>query len=265
MSCERYWRDGILLAERGEYDAHRETCDDCRRAHDMREELIRALPEVAARATGDPQWQTRVWSRIAREEAARARRSYWISGGMVAACALVVVCVTWMARTSPRESAGMVTAKAEHEARLRALRGAEGSGNQTMTTHSQDGHRIPVLVAARTDDRPRLEIIKGKVPVRGAVSAAVHDRVQYAVPPRSEVRMYRADRLVLRCPAEQASPGCMPDAQGLVAEAELATAGEYHLVVISSVAVDPVGTLDGDLAAVVAAGGDYKLTDLSVR
>jgi hypothetical protein len=45
----------------------------------------------------------------------------------------------------------------------------------------------------------------------------------------------------------------------------LTTAGEYQLVTITSVIVDPAGALDLDLAAVVDAGGDYRLTDLSVR
>lgn len=259
MTCEHYWRDGILLVERGERDPHRESCEECRRAHLLREQLVRGLPEVGARATGDPHWQSRVWSRIAREETARARRSYWLSGGLVAACALVVVCVTWMARTGR----ALESSVASHAA-MPAVRSEPDGRPEVVAIHTADA-RLSRRTATPGDGRPRLEIIKGKMPVRGAVSAAVHDRIQYAVPPRSEVRMYRADRLVLRCPAEQTSPGCTPDAQGLIAEAELRTAGEYQLVVISSATAEPVGTLDGDLAAVVAAGGDYKLTELSVR
>jgi len=262
MTCEHYWRDGILLVERGERDPHRETCDDCRRAHLLREQLIRGLPEVGARATGDPHWQSRVWSRIAREETARARRSYWLSGGVAAACALVVVCVTWMARTEPRSNDS--PAASQSQVLLPASNPERDAQPEVIAIHTREHQQSP-RSATLGDGRPRLEIIKGKVPVRGAVSAAVHDRILYAVPPRSEVRMYRADRLVLRCPPAQASPGCTPDAAGLIAEAELATAGEYQLVVISSGAAEPRGTLDGDLAAVVAAGGDYKVTELSVR
>ena len=76
---------------------------------------------------------------------------------------------------------------------------------------------------------------------------------------------YGADRLVLRCPAWQTSPGCTPDAVGLVADVVLTAAGDYQLVTITSVNVDPAGVLDRDLAAVVDGGGDYRLTDLSVR
>src|SRR5262249_42206392 len=112
--------------------------------------------------------------------------------------------------------------------------------------------------------RPRIEIVSSRAPMRSS-SARVGDRVRISVRPGGEVRIYRADRLVLRCPAWQTSPGCTRDAGGLVADAALTTAGDYQLVTITSATVDPAGGLDKDLAAVVEAGGDYKLTDLSVR
>src|SRR5262249_32097972 len=112
--------------------------------------------------------------------------------------------------------------------------------------------------------RPWIEIVSSQTVMRSG-SARVGDRVRISVGPGSEVRIYRADRLALCCPAWQRAPGCTPDAMGLVADAGLTTAGDYQLVMITSVTVDPVGTLDRDLAAVVDAGGDYRLTDLSVR
>jgi hypothetical protein len=98
-----------------------------------------------------------------------------------------------------------------------------------------------------------------------STSARVGDRVRISVARGQEARIYRADRIVLRCRAQVAAPGCVLDAQGLIAEAELATPGDYQLVVIPATTSEPVGTLDRDLAAVVSAGGDYKVTDLSVR
>jgi hypothetical protein len=228
MICERYWQDGVLHVERDEHDPHRDTCIDCRRAHAARDELIRALPRVGAAHSGDPSWQMRVWSRIAREEAARARRSYWLGGGLVAACGIAAV---WLL---------VVRAGGVHL----------GDGSSP--------------VAAIGGDRPKIEIVSGRQPMR-STSAKVGDRAQISVPLGGEVRIYRADRLLLRCPAGQRSTGCTPDAEGLVADAELATAGEYQLVVISQRTAEPVGSLDADLAAVVAAGGVYKTTDLSVR
>jgi hypothetical protein len=228
MTCEHYWRDGILRVERGEPDPHHSTCADCRRAHDERDELVRALPRVGAASTGDPHWQTRVWSRIAREETARARRSYWLGAGLVAACAIAVVYAQFF-----------------HRDRIAGLASRASSPSSVK-------------------DRPRIEIVSGQLAMR-STSARVGDRVRISIELGQEVRVYRADLLVLRCRAQLAAPGCVPDAQGLVAETELATAGEYQLVVIPATTFEPVGTLDRDLAAVVSAGGDYKVTELSVR
>ncbi|HEX3476741.1 MAG TPA: hypothetical protein VHT91_17060 [Kofleriaceae bacterium] len=239
MTCERYWRDGILLDERGERDPHRDTCDDCRRAHRDRELLVRALPEVGATSAGDPDWQSQVWRRIARRETSRARRSYWL-GGALAAAGLAAAIGLYL--TSQHPAGGPAGGTAELAER------STGSGA-----------------------RPRIEIVSSPEAMRSTPSAGtpssarVGDRVRISVGPGSEVRIYRADRLVLRCPAWQASPGCTPDAVGLIADAVLAPAGDYQLVTITSVNVDPAGVLDRDLAAVVDAGGDYRLTDLSVR
>jgi len=229
MTCDRYWREGILLDEQGERDPHRETCDDCRRAHRERGLLVRALPQVGATSAGDPDWQSQVWRSIARRETSRARRSYWL-GGMVAAAGVLAAIGLYLTR-QPQPQA------------LAAVAGE------------------PVRVAGA---RPRIEIVSSQTAVRSN-SARVGDRVRISVRPGCEVRIYRAERLVLRCPAWQTSRGCTPDAEGLVADAPLTTAGDYQLVTITSVTVDPAGALDRDLAAVVDAGGDYRLTDLSVR
>jgi len=239
MSCEHYWRDGVLLVERGQPDPHRETCIECRRAHEAREQLVRALPGLGGTATGDPDWQMRVWSRIARDEASRARRSYWIGGGLaVAAAAAAIVCI-WFTRP----------------------------GDHVVVRYTTQSDSV-VSVAAADDGarkaRPQIEIVSGKLAMR-STSARVGDRVRILVDLGQEVRVYRAERLLLRCPARATSPGCASDDQGLVAEAELATAGEYQLVVIPAATAEPVGTLDRDLAAVVSAGGDYQVTELSVR
>jgi hypothetical protein len=232
MTCDRYWREGILLDERGERDPHRETCDDCRRAHRERDLLVRVLPDVGATSAGDPEWQSQVWRSIARQETSRARRSYWL-GGLVAAAGVLAAIGLYLTR-QPQPQAQAVAAVSPGE---------------------------PLRVASA---RPQIEIVSSQSAVRSS-SARVGDRVRISVRPGCEVRIYRAERLVLRCPAWQTSPGCTPDAEGLVADAPLTTAGDYQLVTITSVIVDPAGALDRDLAAVVDAGGDYRLTDLSVR
>lgn len=227
MTCERYWREGILLDERGEHDPHRETCDDCRRAHRERDLLIRALPEIGATSSGDPDWQNHVWRRIARQETSRARRSYWLGGALAAAGVLAAIALYLARDTHPDWTAEE----------------AERSGDPR---------------------RPRIEIVSSRDAIRSR-SARVGDRVRISVRPGCEVRIYRAGHLVLRCPAWQTSPGCTQGVVALVAEAPLTTAGEYQLVTITSAIVDPAGALDRDLAAVVDAGGDYRSDDLSVR
>ncbi len=111
MSCERYWREGALLADRGEPDPHRETCEVCRREHEAREQIIRALPLVGSEAAGDPAWQARVWSRIAQLEAPRSRpaRSWWYWGGGAVALGTAML-LWWMGgrREMPRGAAPMI-------------------------------------------------------------------------------------------------------------------------------------------------------------
>jgi hypothetical protein len=218
MTCEHYWRDGILRVECGDPDPHRDSCADCRREHQAREQLIDALSLVGGTQAGDRNWEARVWSRIARLEPARAQRRWWLRGGFATAFAAVLM--WWVI-----------------------------------------GHRDQLA-----ETRPRIEVVPalpGEVAMR-STSPCVGDRVRIAVKPTDEVRIYRADRLVLQCPAGATGGGCASDARGMVAEARLAAAGEYQLVIIRAATAAPVGRIDLDLRAVVLAGGDYQITALSV-
>jgi hypothetical protein len=211
MSCERYWHDGILLVERGESDPHRDTCVDCRREHAARAQLVAALPLVGGAEDGDPAWEARVWSRIARLEPRPARRWWHLGGGFAAVIALVLL---WWLR--PDEL------------------------------------------------RPRIEVVPGEVAMR-STSPRLGDRVRVLGRPGDEIRIYRADQLLLRCAVGSSAIGCTPDAHGMVAEALLSTAGDYELVIVTLATAEPVGKLDRDLGAIVQAGGDYQITELSVR
>jgi len=77
MNCARYWREGVLLAERGEHDPHRDGCISCRREHRAREDIIHALPLVAVEARGDSGWEARVWNRIRCSESKQPERRSW--------------------------------------------------------------------------------------------------------------------------------------------------------------------------------------------
>jgi hypothetical protein len=83
-SCDRYWRAGVLLVERGEPDPHRDQCAACREAHAARDELVAVLSLVAATATGEPGWQARVWSGI--EQLTDERRPAVSVRRLVASC-----------------------------------------------------------------------------------------------------------------------------------------------------------------------------------
>jgi len=95
MTCERYWREGIVLVERGLDDPHRVTCADCASAHASRQELIEALPLIGAGRTGDLRWQAQVWRRIDGARGFRLARWGWpIASVLAAACAVVL----WLGR-----------------------------------------------------------------------------------------------------------------------------------------------------------------------
>ena len=95
MTCDRYWREGIVLVERGLDDPHRATCADCTSAHASRQELIEALPLIGAGRTGDPRWQAQVWRRIDGARGAGLLRWRWQIASVLAAACVVVL---WLGR-----------------------------------------------------------------------------------------------------------------------------------------------------------------------
>jgi hypothetical protein len=241
MTCDRYWRDGLALFERGEPDPHRATCLDCSRAHEARHQLVSALREVGVEAPSDPGWKLAVWRQIAREQ---PRRWQWLAW-LFAAPALAAVAIVAWRLIDHGDGAGI------------------GDSNGARPAAVATGVAGPLVATPSGQDRPRIEIVAGRVAMR-STSAHVGDQVRISVRPGEEVRVYRAEQLVLRCTGAPAA-GCQRDAAGVVAEALLATAGEYKLIVISAATALPVGDYDSDLGAVVQAGGEYKLTELSVR
>ena len=220
MSCERYWRDGVLAVERGLPDPHLAMCGDCRSAHAERDELIRALPVVGPLGTGRSDWQARVWAEIARGRRPEPSRRGWIVGALAAACAIAIVLVWLGVRTAdPPRSAPYVTA---------------------------------------------VRIEKGTRINRG--EAQVGDIVRTLLDPDDEVRIYRGDELVFRCPPATTSRSCVRSTRGADASYPLATAGEYSIVIITRGTVEPTGSLDRDLAALVRADVKHRIDrELSVR
>jgi hypothetical protein len=102
MTCERYWRDGVLLVERGLDDPHRDGCEGCASAHASRQELIDALPLIGADVTGDPHWQAKVWQVIDGRPARPPWRWRWQLAGVLAAAAAIALWIG-LDRARPRD------------------------------------------------------------------------------------------------------------------------------------------------------------------
>lgn len=232
MRCERFASEGALLVERGQADPHLATCDDCRAAAAGRARIVGALPLVGRGEGGDPQWQAKVWRRIASERSerggrrwARANRWAWFTGGLFAAAAAAVV--LYMVRRPPAA--------------------------------------IPETVALH-DGLPKIEYVVSGPALRStrAQVGTVGSVLKVTVEPTVEVRLYRENQLLLQC-AGAAKRGCRVGGGVRVAEQELTETGDYQLIMITGASAPPTGSLDKDLAAVVSAGGTYEPRDFEVR
>jgi len=131
MSCERYWREGIVLVEHGLDDPHREGCESCTRAHASRQELIEALPTIGAGDTGDPHWQAKVWRRLREQRPRGLRRWHWqLASALAAACFLVL----WIGRDR--------TQIADVHPRIEIIKG--GVAMRSLAAHVGDHLRVTV-------------------------------------------------------------------------------------------------------------------------
>jgi hypothetical protein len=137
MMCDRYWRDGIVLVERGLGDPHRDGCVDCTRAHASRQELVELLPLIGASYTGNPRWQANVWRRIDGERVQAPGRWRWQLGG---ALALTCVVALWIG-----------LGRRDHAApQYDLIRGAVAM-RSSSTDEGHVGDRLRVTVGDRTD------------------------------------------------------------------------------------------------------------------
>jgi hypothetical protein len=242
MTCERYWREGILLVERGLADPHRDGCEDCTRAHASRQELIEALPLIGASDIGDPNWQAKVWQRIDGKRGHAMWRWRWqIAGALSAACIFALWIGLRSAPPPPRD----VQSRIED-----VPLGVTHGQSQIATAHP------PVEYA-----KPQIEIIPGSEPMRSN-SAHVGDRLRVTVRYPSNVWIYHDGHLALSCSTEQAlesaSGRCVPTDHGMIAEMPLSTPGTYRVITIRApVALHPHDSLDEDRGALEAADVPY--------
>jgi hypothetical protein len=231
MTCERYWREGIVLVERGLVDPHRDGCPDCMRAHASRQELVEALPLIGASDTGDPHWQGNVWRRIDEERAPSPWRWRWqLAGALTVAC--VVALWIGLGRTHPDE-----VRPHPDEARPRIEIIAEAGPMRSRSTAN------PTSISANVDDRLRVTVGED-----------------------SDVWIYRAGSLVWQCRAGHASDGCAPNSDGMVVEKVLSISGLYQVITVKAPPVAlPHGGLDDDRAALESARIFYFEDKVSVH
>jgi hypothetical protein len=93
-ACEHYELRGVVLSELGEVDPHLDDCAACRTLRTRHRALADALRQVGGDRRPPADWQSRVWARIDRDEAAarqaRTTRLTAIAALVAAAAALVL-------------------------------------------------------------------------------------------------------------------------------------------------------------------------------
>ncbi len=226
MSCEYYWKKGVLLAERDDPDPHLGGCRDCLREHRRREEMLRALPLVGASSIGDPAWEAKVWSRIAREAPGASRLRWYWSGLLATAMAAMLLWV--VERNKPAERPEQLAVLPEIELI---------SGGSMRSTSTSPGDTLRAAVS----DRQELRIYRdGQLLVRCG-----RDRLAvgcHTVDGKVRVELLLDEAGEYRLLAISAHGG----AKG-------------------AASIDASGQLERDLMSVVKAGGEYNITVLSVR
>lgn len=235
MMCDRYWREGILLVERGLPDPHREGCADCQRAHASREELIDALPLIGEGYTGDPRWQSNVWERIEGKPARPLRWLWPVSGAFAVACILLL------------------------------LLSVGGVGLGVRPDRSQD-------VIAQNDEPNAVEVVPQPETMR-ATGAHVDDVLRIQLRPAAEAWVYRDGHLVLHCAPRGTAFACTPAADATIKpaangtriEMKLSILGQYQVLTVDTPPAPPRGDLDEDLAALQRAGRKDRPIRISVH
>jgi hypothetical protein len=232
MTCDRYWREGILLVERGLDDPHRDGCEDCTHAHASRQELIEALPLIGEDDTGDPDWQAKVWQRIDGEHAHAPWRWRWqLAGALGVACVVAL----WIGLRGALPG----------EARPRIEIIDNGVAMRSKAT--QIGDRL----SAHVDDRLRITVAE-----TSDIWIYREDHLELQCPARQA-----SERVPERAPAP-----CVPDADGVIVDLPLMVPETYRVIITDApFARPPRGVLDEDRGTLEAAGVIFKEYVVSVR
>lgn len=273
MTCERYWREGVVLYERGVSDFHREGCHACQDAHSVLIAMAEALPLVGEDIVTDPLWKSKVLEVIDHEAAAAVvpaspisidkpnrpgvpvepvrddkkswfdrmrswRWGWWLNGAAVGAAAALVV---WLAV-------------------------GRKQGEPATTVAKLDDVHYGITMSAGAVTKRSLSS-DDKLPDGAKRYANQGDTFKITAHPDQEIRVYRDNRLLLRCPTP--NPACSSDERSVTAQAVFDTVGDYQLVLIKMAngeqAPGFVGRYDDDLAKVVESGGSFEVTETEVH
>lgn len=242
MSCDHYWKKGVLLLERGERDPHLASCLDCAREHQRREEMIRSLPLIGSDG-GDPMWQERMWSRVAMERADdhRSRIAWQWGGGLVVAAAVLAL---WV-QLKPQER-----------------------GEASLAVHKRERYKLTTVMKVRSPGGATpVEHVEHVEPVELGKLLEVWGTA------REEVRVYLGEKLLLRCSSELSSPDtiCVPDGDGVAAKLFLASPGEYRMITFAVKPGDGAafsaqlpGKMSQDLKAIMDSGRSFEKLERTI-
>lgn len=225
MSCGRFEAEALLAFERGDaLDPHFDTCPDCAGAKGKYEWLRRELAAVDEGIEEPAGLEARVWARIALQ--APAERASLGTGARA-----------WIARMAP--------------ARLlrSGLAGALAVGLAAFFLWPRPA-AVPLAPSLAMD------IVNGAVVVRGRSAQpgnvlrllATTGTSKYA-----EVRVYRAENLVLHCSSE---PPCRREGDRIEVDAPIKAPGRHELILLLSDAPlpKPQSGFDADMEAAAKAG-----------
>lgn len=215
--CTRFEQEGLPALLRGEaLDEHFTTCAECRVQRARYGEIEQDLAALGASDRPPPDYQARVWARIAQRRAAEQSARPWYRRWW------------WLVLPIPAALAALLPLpRAPRDRPLRPVLG--------------------YAVAPRPDAPP----MRGQAARPGDVLSLEATTAGNRV---AELRVYRGDRaLVLRCTTE---PPCERQGDALSAAIELPGRGDYHVLLLTSSTPlpAPLPALAQDIAAAEQAG-----------
>jgi hypothetical protein len=216
-SCQRFESEGLPRFVAGvPLDAHAESCPDCQAALASYQKVAAALRQARNAYTPAGDWEAKVWSRIAKAQAARPAARWPALLGLGAAFAALAI---FFVSSTGGPDALALTSQVEGGKGPR-VRGAASPGEVQSAAPGDVLH------------------LMAKVP-RGKLG---------------DLRVYRGtNELVFHCAK---SPACIRSKDGLEARVTLDRAGTYRTLLIAADSALPAasGDLDVDYAAAMRSG-----------